>query len=147
MTQIKRSKNRHMKLNFKQLGIILPIVLLAACSNKNPEKEFEFKGKLINSHGETLYLEHMTTTGVNVIDSVSLNGSGEFTIKTDKVKDIGFYRLKITNSNFTTFIFGPGEKVSITADVNNLVASYNVQGSHESELLMDINRVSIKNYY
>lgn len=136
-----------MKLNLKQLAIILPIVLLTACSNKNPEKEFEFKGKLSNSHGETLYLEHMTTTGVNLIDSITLNGNGEFAIKTDKVKDIGFYRLKITNSNFTTFIFSPGEKVSITADVNNLVASYNVEGSRESELLMDINRVSIKNYY
>jgi thiol-disulfide isomerase/thioredoxin len=136
-----------MKLSLKQFGIILPIILLTACSNKNPEQEFELKGKLTGSHGETLYLEHMTTTVVNVIDSVNLNNNGEFTIKTNKVKDVGFYRLKITNSNFTTFIFSPGEKVSLTADASNLVASYNVTGSRESELLMEINKVSIKNYY
>jgi thiol-disulfide isomerase/thioredoxin len=136
-----------MKLSLKQIGIFIPVVLLAACSNTNPDKEFELKGKLTNAHGETLYLEHMSTTVVNVIDSATLNNNGEFLMKTNKVKDIGFYRLKITNSNFTTFIFSPGEKVSVTGDAGNLVASYNVTGSQESELLMEINKVSIKNYY
>jgi thiol-disulfide isomerase/thioredoxin len=136
-----------MKLSLKQIGILIPVVLLTACSNKNPEKEFELKGKLANAHGETLYLEHMTTTVVNVIDSAKLNNNGEFVIKTDKVKEIGFYRLKITNSNFTTFIFSPGENVSLAGDAGNLVASYNVTGSTESELLMEINKVSIRNYY
>ncbi len=119
-----------MKLSLKQIGIFIPVVLLAACSNTNPEKEFELKGKLTNAHGETLYLEHMSTTVVSIIDSATLNNNGEFSMKTNKVKDIGFYRLKITNSNFTTFIFSPGEKVSLTGDAGNLVASYNVSGSH-----------------
>jgi thiol-disulfide isomerase/thioredoxin len=135
-----------MKLKFKYLVITLPIILLAACSSKNPEGNFELKGKLANSYGQTLYLEHMSTTGVSVIDTVAPNSNGEFTIKTDKIKEIGFYRLRITNSNFTTFIFKPGEKVNFTADMNNLVTTYNVSGSPESELLMEINKVSIKNY-
>lgn len=135
-----------MKLNFKQLLIALPVILLTACSSKNPEKEFEMKGKINNSHGELLYLEQMTTMGVNLIDTVRLNDKGDFILKTDKVKDIGFYRLKTSNSNFTTFIFSPGEKVDITADMSNLVATYNVKGSKESELLMEVNKVTIKNY-
>ncbi len=136
-----------MKLHLKNILVALPIVLLAACSNKNPEKNFELKVRLRNSHGETLYLEQMTTRSVNVIDTVKLNEKGEFTIKTDKVKEIGFYRLKTTNSNFTTFIFSPGEKVELTGDVNDLVNTYKVSGSPESQLLMEINKTSIRNFY
>lgn len=135
-----------MKLKFKQLIIALPIILLTACSNKNPENYFELKGKLINSHGEPLYLEHMTTTNVVIVDSIKLNDKGEFDLKTDKVKEVGYYRIKTSNTNFTTFIFSPGEHATLTADINNLVETYTITGSPESELLMNINKVSIKNY-
>jgi thiol-disulfide isomerase/thioredoxin len=136
-----------MKLKFKQLVIALPLILFAACANKNPEGNFQLKGKLANAAGQTLYLEHMSTTGVSVIDTATADSKGEFTIKTDKVNAIGFYRLRVSNSNFTTFIFSPGEKVMFTGDLNNLVSTYAVSGSPESELLMEINKVSVKNYF
>ena len=135
-----------MSLKFKCLTILIPIVLFTACSNKNPETTFELKGKLDNASGQTLYLEHMSTTGISVLDTIVPDKNGDFLFKTDKIKDIGFYRLRVSNNNFTTFIFNPGEKVIFTGDLNNLVATYRVEGSPESQLLMDINKVSIKNY-
>jgi thiol-disulfide isomerase/thioredoxin len=133
-------------MSLKNILIALPLILLAACSSKNPDQTFELKGKFSNTHGESLYLEHMSANGINIVDTISLNAKGEFILKTDKITEKGFYRLVISNNNYTTFIFDKGEKVSVTGDISNLMNTYNVKGSEESILLREINFASITNF-
>jgi thiol-disulfide isomerase/thioredoxin len=134
-------------MKLKNIYIALPVILLAACSNTNPEssKGFELKGKLGNAHGETIILEQMGTTGLKGIDTVMLNEKGEFTMK-PAINEIGFYRLKISEKNFATFIFDSDQKVTITGDAGDLGNSYTVDGSPDSKLFWDINKASAKNY-
>jgi hypothetical protein len=121
-------------MKIKNIILVLPFLMVIACSNSNPEmtKGFELKGKLTNPHGETLFLEQMMTSGIKKIDSVILNEKGEFKM-TPSITDIGFFRLKIAEKNFATFIFNKDEKVTITGDAEDLGNTYTVDGSADSK--------------
>ncbi len=129
------------------ISLSLLLILLTACSNTNPEKKngIEVKGKLSNAHGETIYLERMAPEGVTPVDTVTIDNNGEFTLK-PVVKEIGFYRIKISDKNFATFIFAPNQKITITADATNLEATYTIEGSPDSKLFSEVSRTSNKNY-
>jgi thiol-disulfide isomerase/thioredoxin len=135
-------------MKFTKITLALPIILLAGCSNINPEsaKGFELKGKLENSHGETIYLQQLSATGIKDVDTATVNDNGEFTMSAP-VTEVGFYRLKITDKNYATFIFNADEKVKITGDATNLGTTYTVEGSPDSKLFWEVNQVSVKNYY
>src|SRR4051812_9056812 len=107
-------------MNIRNVFFALPIVLIAACSNTNSSSAgFELKGKLGNAHGDTLFLELMSTDGLKNIDTVILDANGEFVMH-PVISEIGFYRLKTSKKNFATFIFDENQKVSVTGDVADL---------------------------
>ncbi|MGQ0829388.1 MAG: redoxin family protein [Bacteroidota bacterium] len=133
-------------MKLKNISIALPIILLAACSNTNPNSTgFELKGKLSNHHGETLVLEQMATDGLKPLDTVVVDEKGEFTITTP-ITEIGFYRLRVSDKNFATFIFEPDQKVTVRGDAADLGNTYTVEGSPDSKLFLEINQAAIKNY-
>ena len=133
-------------MKLKKFTLALPIILLAGCSNTNPEtKGFELKGKLDNAHGETIYLQQLAPQGINDVDTTTLNDKGEFTL-TAPIKEIGFFRLKIAERNFATFIFSPNEKVTVTGDASNIGNTYQVEGSPDSKLFWELNKASMVNY-
>lgn len=133
-------------MKLKKFTLAIPIILLAGCSNINPEtKGFELKGKLTNTHGETIYLQQLSPTGLKDIDTVTIDDKGEFIMEAP-VKEIGFYRLKVSDRNFATFIFKENEKVKITGDLTNLAKTYTVEGSEDSKLFWELNKASLANY-
>ncbi len=125
--------------------LLMPFIMIVACSNSNPEKGFEIKGKLDNAHGNSIYLEQMSVEGNKKLDSAVLDDKGEFKMTT-LITEIGFYRLRLAEKNSATFIFAPDEKVSITGDATNLQTTYKVDGSPDSKLFWDVNSSSMKNY-
>src|ERR1043166_2976256 len=128
------------------LQLAMPMIILSACSNSPDNSSgFELKGKFGNAHGDTLYLEKMTTNGLEKVDTAVLNENGEFTM-TPTISEIGFYRLKTNDHNFATFIFNPNEKVNVSADVADLGNSYTVDGSPDSKLFWEVNKVSAESY-
>jgi thiol-disulfide isomerase/thioredoxin/thioredoxin-related protein len=136
-----------LQLKLKHVIIALPIILLAACSNTNPQSKsnFELKGKLINAHGEILYLEKMAPDGLKPVDTTTIDAQGEFILRT-VIKEIGFYRLKISDKNFATFIFDANQKVKITGDATDLGNTYQVEGSPDSKLFLEVSQASAINY-
>lgn len=135
-----------MKIKFNILSATLPLVILAACSNTNPQPgTAEVKGKISNINGKTVYLEHMTMEGIKSLDSAVVNESGEFTM-TPAITEPGFYRLKISERNFATLILNEKDKALINGDGNNLGNTYTVEGSKDSKLFWEINSASMKNY-
>jgi len=130
----------------KNTLLLLPMMLVMACSNSNSATAgFELKGSLKNAHGEHLFLEQMSPEGIKKLDSVVLSESGEFKMNT-AIKEIGFYRLRISEKNFATFIFNPDEKVMVKGDAGNLGNTYTVDGSPDSKLFWEVNNASANNY-
>ena len=133
-------------MKIKNTLLLLPFILFMACTNSNSATAgFELNGNLGNSHGEHLYLEQLSPTGIKKIDSVTVDGNGEFKMS-PVIKEIGFFRLSIAEKNFATFIFSPNEKVSVTGMANDLGNTYQVDGSVDSKLFWDVNQVSAKSY-
>lgn len=133
-------------MKIKNSLLLLPFTLLIACSNTSSnDGGFEMKGKLKNPAGETIYLEQLSADGVKQVDTAVLNDQGEFTIH-HPIPEIGFYRLRITERNFATFVLDTNEQVSIEGDAKDLGNTYTVEGSVDSKLFWEVNQASMKNY-
>ncbi|MBL7884576.1 MAG: redoxin domain-containing protein, partial [Bacteroidia bacterium] len=101
--------------------------------------------KFSNANGETVILEQMTPQGLKGIDTVVVDENGELKISSATIQK-GFYRLKISDKNFATFIFDADEKVTVGGDAKDLGNTYTVDGSVDSKLFWDINQASMSNY-
>jgi thiol-disulfide isomerase/thioredoxin len=132
-------------MKVKKIMLALPVILFAGCSNTNPSNGFELTGKLDNTHGETIYLQQLSPTGLKDLDTVTVDEKGEFKM-TAQISETGFFRLKVTDRNYATFIFSPNEKAKITGDISNLGTSYSIEGSEDSKLFWEINKASLSNY-
>ena len=125
--------------------VFILVLLVTACTNKIKEEGFILKGKFVNAQGETIYLEQLSPGGIKSIDTAQLDDKGAFTIN-GPIPEIGFYRLKISDKNFATFIFEPDQKVTVTGDASNLGYTYTVEGAPDSKLFLEINQASATNY-
>lgn len=136
-----------MKLRLKHIAIAIPVILLAACSNTNPQAagNTELKGKLENGNGGKVYLDMMTTSGYKAIDTATMNENGEFTMNLE-VHEPGFYRIKISDRSFATLLLNEKENAFITGDAGSLLNSYNIEGSPDSKIFREISMASSKNY-
>lgn len=136
----------HMK---KIIFLFSAIIFLASCGSNKPAEEkksgFELKGKLRNANGEQLYLEEMSSAGTRVIDTTTVNETGEFTFSKANPA-LSFYRLRITDANFAMLILDSTQKVTLTGDARDLGNTFRVEGSPDSQLFWDMNEVSKKSY-
>jgi thiol-disulfide isomerase/thioredoxin len=121
---------------------IIFCLLAFSCGNAKKEEvrnsAFEMKGKLINASGEQLILEELTSKGTIILDSATLNAAGEFEFKHANPR-LGFYRLRITESNFAMLVLDSSQKVTLTGDARNLGNSFTVAGSPDSRLFWEVN--------
>lgn len=133
--------------SWQTLTAVLPVVILAACSNTNPQSGngTEIKGKLTNANSGTVYLDRMSTKGFIPVDTAVIDDKGEFEM-TPVIKEPGFYRLKVTDKSFATLILSEKEKAVVNGDANDLTNTYTVEGSPDSKLFWDISKASAKNY-
>ncbi len=125
------------------LFVTLVSLGLVACSSK--PKSTEIKGKLTNSTSDKIYLEELTTAAVVMKDSAVVNKKGEFTMYYN-VSTVGFYRLKVDNSNYVILILDSLDRVEVTGDATKMADTYKVKGSKNSEQLCELNIQLRKNY-
>ncbi len=113
--------------------IIAILILLAGCSKKN----FQIEGTVKNvEKNETVYLEEVILSQINIIDSTKIKGEGKFSFKAE-CENTGFYQLRIDNKIFSLLV-EPGEKITITGDIEN-PNSYDVDGSDGTLLIQKLN--------
>jgi thiol-disulfide isomerase/thioredoxin len=133
-----------MKIN--KTFLLIPFTLVIACANTGSSSTgFELKGKLSNTHGESVYLEQLSPEAVKPVDSAKLDQNGEFKIA-PAITETGFYRLRISDKNFATLILDVGQQVVISGDARDLGNTYQVEGSPDSKLFWELNQASAKNY-
>ena len=126
---------------FLIFAFIFLISSIAACQpkkgNANGSAQF-LSGKLDHAAGETLYLEEMTPDGILLQDTVSVQSDGVFQFS--KVKPhLGFYRIRITESNFLMLVLDTLQQVQITGDMRDLAHSAKIEGSADSKLFHEMN--------
>ena len=117
----------------RKIFLLLSIVLSVAACNTSKDG-FELSGNLKNVSGEMLLLKEMRTNNLEVVDSITIDESGNFKLSGD-LEVPNFYILEKDPSNYITLIINPGEKIKINADGSNMMKDYEIKGSVDSELL------------
>ena len=123
--------------------IALAISALYSCTNSNSKNSsgFEIKGTLSNAKGEQVYLEKLSQNGPEVVDSTVLDEKGEF-LMNNYSPSVGFYRLRITNSNFAMLVLDSAQKVTINGDARDLGNTFKAEGSPDTKLFLEYNTLA-----
>jgi len=120
----------------RSLLILLPLLLLAGCRDKNT---FTVKGVIREPQKKTVTLNRVDVNRLELVDSTSIrsNGSFKFRVKSEGPE---FYQLGYSGSDFMTLLAEPGEKIRLTFNGKNVSSDYTVAGSEgtESVRLLDM---------
>ena len=95
---------------------------------------------------DVVYLEELKVNANEIVDSTKVRSSGKFKNQID-IKVPGFYQLVFKSGPSLSLILSPGEKVKISADMNNFYDTKVIEGSPNSirvNVLHDSLRATIK---
>ena len=120
-------------------SLAFALILFFTSSCTEPERNFTISGKFENAAGSKLHLYEMTTYELIPTDSVRVGENGEFSFQ-GEIDRVRFMSLRETELNYLTLIVFPGEDIEIRADLSNLQATAEIEGSEESRLAAELNR-------
>lgn len=124
------------------IAAFLGLWLFQGCNSPSMEKA-NLHGTFTNLTNTKLYLYQILPFTRPLIDSVSTDGSGNFSF-TFKVKQAGCYSLRQNAENEITLVIAPGEDITIKGEGNSL-KTYTVEGSPDSKLFAEYNRFTAAN--
>ena len=111
------------------------LIALSSCQSS----KVKISGRFVGTDAKTVYIEKATNLKQELVDSVSLNDDGNFALVIDKADaNPSLYHIIYDNERIPLLLQG-GDNVSVSA-VGNVLRNYSVEGSEESELLMEFNK-------
>ena len=122
-----------MKHIWKAAAILTAAITIASCDNK----KFTVEGQIDNAKDSVLYFENVGLEGIQVLDSVKLNDSGNFSFSEAANLAPEFYRLRIANQIINVSIDST-EIVQIKAEYPNMASNYTVSGSENCEKIKEL---------
>ena len=99
--------------------------------------DFTVKGVVSDADGQTMYLENVGVSSVEVMDSVKLTAVGKFGFTKPRPAYPDFYRLRL-NNQLINFSIDSTETVTFEADAGTFATSYKVEGSESSKAIKAI---------
>ena len=124
----------------KLLFIFAATMLLAACSNRNVS--VKISGDIKDGGNQKIWLALITSEGMEMLDSTNLkNGHFDFKVSSDnelvkeREKAPMMFQLFLSESNSLATMAKKGEKLTITADAQDLTKTYQISGGEEAVLM------------
>lgn len=112
----------------------LCMLLFSACQNTT---DFTVKGVVSGGEGQTMFLENVGVSNVEVLDSIKLTAGGKFDFTKKRPAYPEFYRLRL-NNQLINFAVDSTETLSFVADAGTFATSYSVEGSDNSKAIKAI---------
>ena len=106
---------------------------VTACNNN----KFTVEGQITNAKDSTLYFENVGLEGINILDSVKLGDSGDFSFSEAATTAPEFYRIRISDQIINVSIDST-ETVQIKAEYPGMAANYTVSGSENCEKIKEL---------
>ena len=122
-----------MKHICKAAAMMLAAVAIASCS----DKKFTVKGQISNAKDSVLYFENVGLEGVNMLDSVKLDDSGDFSFSQEATIAPEFYRLRIADQIINVSIDST-ETVQVKGEYPGMASNYTVEGSDNCEKIREL---------
>ena len=117
----------------KAAAFITAALTIASCSNN----KFRVEGQISHAQDSVLYFENVGLEGINVLDSVRLSDSGNFSFSKEAPEAPDFYRLRIADQIINISIDST-ETVSIKADYPQMSTQYEVSGSDNCQKIKEL---------
>lgn len=122
---------------------------LVSCDNK---PSFTVEGEISGADDKLLYIEHSSVGGLVVLDSVKLDGGGDFKFRHARPEAPDFYRLRI-DEKVINFVVDSTETVNVNAPYADFATAYTITGSEsnakikelsllQAELQSEVNKLS-----
>ena len=122
-----------MKHIWKGAVILATAMMTTACNNN----KFTVEGQITNAKDSTLYFENVGLEGINILDSVKLGDSGDFSFSEAATTAPEFYRIRISDQIINVSIDST-ETVQIKAEYPGMAANYTVSGSENCEKIKEL---------
>lgn len=117
-------------------ALLLGALFFVSCSNGD---KLTVKGDFISSNKDTVYFEHRSLGGIEVLDSAILTSNGTFKFKSSIPSNPEFYQLRVNNQT-VVFAVDDQSEVVINGDLNDLVNTFTVSESSENKLMQEVDK-------
>ncbi|MDR2533176.1 MAG: AhpC/TSA family protein [Tannerellaceae bacterium] len=125
-----------MKRTLQFLAAACGLLLIAHLGGCKPSS-FHVEGTISGAGGQTLYLENVGISTVNIIDSVKLSATGKFAFNQPRPQFPEFYRLRL-NNQWIHFAVDSTETLTFTGDAATFATSYSAEGSENNKAFKEI---------
>ena len=122
-----------MKHIYKAAVVVLAALSVASCNNN----KFTVEGQISGAKDSVLYFENVGLEGINVLDSVKLSDSGDFSFSQDANQAPEFYRLRIADQIINVSIDST-ETVQIKGQYPGMASNYTVSGSDNCDKIREL---------
>ena len=122
-----------MKHIFKAAAVVLAALSVASCNNN----KFTVEGQISGAKDSVLYFENVGLEGINVLDSVKLSDSGDFSFSQDANQAPEFYRLRIADQ-IINVIIDSTETVQVKGQYPGMASNYTVSGSDNCDKIREL---------
>ena len=109
-------------------------LLLSACHKK---AAFTVEGTIADANGNAMYIEELTPDGPVFLDSIKPDAEGHFKWS-HELPYPTFYNLHCTATDYIVLLPLEKERIVIEGTFKNLQRTYKTSGSHETELLWQL---------
>ncbi len=117
-------------------AIIFSLLFLTFSCNTD-RSNFRISGNLNGEEGTKVFLKEMTVNDLVPVDSTQLDGNANFSLR-GHADMTGFYAFYSSPDDYVTLLIGPGDKITVTGDFNELPGTYKVEGSDDSRSVRDL---------
>lgn len=107
----------------------LGLTLLMGCQTK---PAFVINGEIAGAENDTVYLEHVSMSNVQTLDSCVLDASGSFSFQLDLAESPEFYRLRLGNAALH-FASDTSKQLRIHTQKNDFGKRYELDGSASNQ--------------
>lgn len=136
------SMNITLRMNKLSKYIVFVFIAVTWYSCKTSQEPGEggltLSGHIRNAADTMLLFEELTPSELVPVDTIYIDSDGNFTYKKN-IDDAGFYRIAANPANFITLSVEPGERIRISADIEDMPSTYEVSGSPGSNLIWELN--------
>ena len=124
-------------MRIRSFFIYASIVGALVMSSCKSEKNFHLKGNFSSANDETIYLEHRSLGGIELIDSAKISSKGNFKFKGPAPANPEFYQLRVDGKTVVFTVYD-AEDVNVSANLNDLYSSFRVDNSVDNAQLKDV---------
>lgn len=116
-------------------------VLFTACNDTAPAgPSFTIKGTIANADGKVLKISNIDIKQTTLLDSVTIDNSGNYEFVIPQNECYSFYRLELDNE-FIIVSVDTTETITVNSDAEGFDSIYTVEGSPESTAIKEMNEL------